>query len=59
MEKGFKWHWAYIKLIKDERVSVWHISVCLVSIHLWVLSGSNNPIRISRKNIIQLARITY
>lgn len=55
--KGFKWHIAYTRLIQDERVTVWHISIYLTFIHLWIHNKSINPIRISRKNIMQLARI--
>lgn len=57
MDKGLRWHTVYIKLIKDERVSVWHISIYLAFVHLWIHNGSNNPIRVSRKIIMQLARI--
>lgn len=57
MDKGLKWHSAYVKLIKDERVSVWHISVYLAFVHLWIRNGNHNPVRVSRKIIMQLARI--
>lgn len=57
MDTGLKWHSAYVKLIQDERVSVWHISVYLAFVHLWIQGGSNNPIRVSRKIIMQLAHI--
>lgn len=57
MDKGLKWHRAYVKLIKDERVSVWHISIYLAFVHLWIHNGYNNPIRVSRKIIMQLTHI--
>lgn len=57
MDKELSWHNAYVKLTRDKRISVWHISVYLALVHLWIRNGSNNPIRVSRKIIMQLARI--
>ncbi len=55
--KELKWHTAYMKLINDERVSVWHISVYLAFIHIWISNKNTNTIKVSRKIIMHLASI--
>lgn len=42
---------------KDERITVWHISLYTALLHLYSESGSQNPFSITRKELMQLSHI--
>lgn len=48
---------TYAFFLADQRVNVCHISVYSVFLYLWTKNGFNNPIHITRKQIMKLAHI--
>ena len=44
-------------IIKDKRVSVWHIAIYLALVDVWNKNLFQNPIRISRKEIMRMAHV--
>ncbi len=42
---------------QDKRVNVWHLGMYMVFVYLWKQNGRKNPITISRRQVMQLARI--
>lgn len=48
---------AYIEMILDKRVGVWHISLYIALLNKWHESEYVNPVRITRREIMKLAHI--
>ncbi len=40
----------------DSRVNVWHLGLYMVFLHLWHQNNRQNPITISRRRVMKLAR---
>ncbi|KAA5548127.1 hypothetical protein F0145_05205 [Adhaeribacter rhizoryzae] len=49
---------GYITLIRDERINVWHISIYIAFLYLWVRKKGINPLYITRKKVMKLAHIS-
>jgi hypothetical protein len=53
----------YLKITLDSRTTVWHISLYAALLYLWSRSGFDNRIKVSRKQLMKLARfksfVTY
>ena len=50
-------HHFFTLIQGDERISVWHISLYIALLHLWNQRGCQNPIAITRKEVMHLAHI--
>ncbi len=44
------------KIWLDQRVNVWHLGMYMVFLHLWYQNNKENPITITRRQVMQLAR---
>lgn len=44
------------KILKDNRVKVWHVGTYLALVLIWDRNRKSNPFQITRKLIMQLAR---
>ncbi len=44
------------KIWLDRRVTVWHLGMYMVFLYLWNQNNRENPIVISRRQVMQLAR---
>jgi hypothetical protein len=49
---------GYITLAREERINVWHISIYMALLYLWVWSKGVNPLYITRKKVMKLAHIS-
>jgi len=48
---------AFIQLTSDDRVTVWHVSVYMAIFFRWRSNSYNNPVPITRKEIMKLAHV--
>ncbi len=48
---------AFVELSNDDRVTVWHVSVYMALFFRWHANAYNNPISITRREIMELAHI--
>jgi hypothetical protein len=48
---------AFVELSNDNRVTVWHVSVYMALFFRWHANAYNNPISITRREIMKLAHI--
>ena len=45
------------RILLDNRVSLWHIGTYMALLHLFKQNSGRNPVRISRRKLMGLARI--
>ncbi len=45
----------YSRIIDDNRVTVWHISLYMSILNLWSQEGYKNQVKIKRENLMMLA----
>jgi len=48
---------AFIELSKDDRVTVWHVSIYMALFYRWHSNTYKKPISITRREIMKLAHI--
>ncbi len=48
---------AFIELSKDNRVTVWHLTIYTVLLFKWRANDYKNPIPITRREIMRIAHI--
>ncbi len=48
---------AFIRLASDDRVSVWHVSIYVALFFKWQENAFENPVLITRREIMKLAHI--
>ena len=47
----------HLGIWQDKRLTIRHLGMYLAFVHLWKQNGRKNPITISRRKVMQLARI--
>ena len=48
---------AFSQLSNDDRVTVWHMSVYMAIFFKWDANGYNNPVSVTRREIMSMAHI--
>lgn len=57
VDKQIKFTDLYRIMANDSRLNVWHFSIYMSLYHQWLVSGSGNPVSISRKKIMEQTHI--
>ena len=48
---------AFIELSKDNRITVWHVSIYMAIFYRWQSNAYKNPVSVTRREIMTLAHI--